>query len=197
PGGWGLLQQLGEHYLDNGRWAQAGEQYRRAADLAPDNPTPYNNPGLVYRGQDRLEDSAAAFQKAIDLEPTALRFRNLGMVLAEAGKYSEASRMLERSIDLRPTQYRAWGLLASVYLNQHADAAKVRDTYLKAIALAADLRKETPKDAYLLADVGGYYAAGGMEAESAPLLEQAAALAPDGPEVLYQVAVGYETLHRR
>ena len=36
-----------------------------------------------------------------------------------------------------------------------------------------------------------------MEKESLPLLAQAAALAPDTPEVLYQVAVGYETLHRR
>ena len=105
--------------------------------------------------------------------------------------------MLERSIAMRPTQYRAWGFLASVYLNQHADDAKVTDTYLKAIALAADLRKETPKDSYLLADVGSYYAAVGMESESVPLLKQAAALAPDSPEVLYQVAIGYETLHRR
>jgi serine/threonine-protein kinase len=36
-----------------------------------------------------------------------------------------------------------------------------------------------------------------MDAEGAPLLAQAAALAPDAPEVLYQVAVGYEALHRR
>jgi superkiller protein 3 len=197
PDDWDLLQQLGEHFLDNGLWAQAGDQYRRAADLAPDNPRPYNNLGLVYRGQDRLDDSAASFQKAIDLEPTALRFRNLGMVLAEAGKYSEASRMLKRSIEMRPSQYRAWGLLATVYLNQHADTAKVRDTFLKAIELSAAIRKETPRDAYLLADVGSYYAAVGMEKESLPLLAQAAALAPNLPDVLYQVAIGYEALHRR
>ena len=36
-----------------------------------------------------------------------------------------------------------------------------------------------------------------MEHESVPLLQQAAALAPDKPEVLYEVAVGYERLHRR
>ena len=74
---------------------------------------------------------------------------------------------------------------------------KVRDTYLKAIALAADLLKQTPRDEYLLADVGGYYAALGKEKESLPLLAQAAALAPDTPEVLYEVAVGYEMLHHR
>ena len=184
-------------YLDNGKWAEASEQFRHAVDLVPDNPRAYNNLGLVYRGLDRLDDSVAAFKKAIDLEPSFIRFRNLGMVLAEDGKYSEAAEALGRSIEMRPNHYRAWGLLASVYLNQHADAAKVRDTYLKAIALAADLLKETPRDEYLLADVGGYYAALGKEKESLPLLAQAAALAPDIPEVLYHVAVGYEMLHHR
>ncbi len=197
PDDWLLNMQLGAHYLDNGKWARADEQFRRAVELVPDNPRAYNNLGLVYRGLDRLDDSAAAFRKALDLEPTFIRYRNLGMVLAEAGKYSEAAQALGRSIEMRPQQYRAWGLLASVYLNQHADAAKVRDTYLKAIALAADLLKETPKDEYLLADVGGYYAALGNEKESLPLLAQAAALAPDNPEVLYHVAVGYELLHHR
>jgi Flp pilus assembly protein TadD len=84
-----------------------------------------------------------------------------------------------------------------VYAAEGADAATIRDTYLKAIALATDLLRETPKDEYLLADVGGYYAALGRDRQSLPLLAQAAALAQDNPEVLYQVAVGYEMLHRR
>jgi len=197
PDDWGLMQQLGEYYLDAGKWEQAGEQYRRALELMPDNPRPHNNLGLVYQGLGRLDESAAAFQRAIDLEPTFIRYRNLGMVLAEAGKYEEASRMLERSIEMRPDNYRAWGLLASVQLGQHADPAKVKQTFQKAIALATDLRKKTPKDEYLLADVGSYYAAIGVEKEAAPLLAQAAALAPDVPQVLYQVALGYEELHHR
>ena len=197
PEDWSLATQLGTYYLDNGKWAQAGEQYSRAVEQAPDNPRAHNNLGLVYRGLDKPDDAAAAFQKAIDLEPTFLRYRNLGMVLAEAGKYSEAAQALGKAIELRPNQYRAWGILASVYRNQHAEEAKVRDTYLKAIALSTDLLRETPKDEYLLADIGGYYAALGNEKESLPRLAQAAALAPDTPAVLYEVAVGYETLHRR
>jgi tetratricopeptide (TPR) repeat protein len=197
PEDWSLMQQLGECYLDKGDWAKAGEQYRRAAELMPDNPRPHNNLGLVYQGLGRLEESAAAFQKAIDLEPSFLRYRNLGMVLAEAGRYEEAARMLERSIAMRPDNYRAWGLLASVYLDQGAEPAKVEETYRRAIDLAAKLRKEMPRDEHLLADVGSYYAALGMEKEALPLLAQAAALAPEVPQVLYRVAVGYEALHRR
>jgi tetratricopeptide (TPR) repeat protein len=197
PDDWGLVQRLGEHHLDSGKWEQARTQYRRAAELTPDNPGPLNNLGLVYRGLDQLDEAAAAFRAAIAIEPTFLRIRNLGMVLAEAGKYSEAVPTLLRSIEMRPNSYRAWGLLGFVYLNQDAGQAKARDTFLKAIALAADLLKQTPRDEYLLADVGSYYAALGMEKESLPRLAQAAALATDIPEVLYQVAVGYEMLHQR
>jgi serine/threonine protein kinase/Tfp pilus assembly protein PilF len=197
PDEWSLVQRLGEYYLDSGRWDEAGAQYRRAAGLAPDNPRAHNNLGLVYRGLDRLDESAAAFRRAIELEPTFLRYRNLGMVLAEATKYSEAVPMLLRSIELRPEQYRAWGLLGFVYLNQDAERPKAREAFLKAIDLARDLLEKTPKDEYLLADVGSYYAALGMEQEGLPRLAQAAALAPDIPEVLYQVATGYEMLHRR
>ena len=197
PDEWNLVQQLGEYYLDKTQWAQAAEQYRHAVDLTPDNPRAHNNLGLVYRGLGKLDDAADAFRKAISLEPTALHYRNLGMVLAEAGKYDEAAQTLQKSIDMRPSQYRAWGILAWVYLNQRADAAKVKETYLKAIELAVPLRKETPRDAYLLADLGQYYAFIGSRKESLPLLAQAAALAPDTPEVLYEVAVGYETLGLR
>ena len=159
----------------------------------PDNPRAHNNLGLVYRGLGRLDDAAAAFQKAIDLEPTFIRFRNLGMVLAEAGSTRRPSRRSDDRSSMRPNQYRAWGLLASVYANQHADAAKVRDTYLKAIALAADLLKQTPKDEYLLADVGGYYAARReWKRRACRCSRRRPRLRQDDPEVLYQVAVGYE-----
>ncbi|HZS60022.1 MAG TPA: protein kinase [Gemmatimonadaceae bacterium] len=197
PDDWLLNMQLGAHYLDGGRWSQAGDQFRHTVELVPDNPRAHNNLGLAYRGQGRLDDAAAEFQKAIDLEPTFIHYRNLGMVLADAGRYPEAKRALARSIEIRPNQYRAWGLLAAVYANEGADAATIKDTYLKAIALATGLLKETPRDDYLLADVGSYYAAVGQEKQSLPLLAQAAALAPDNPEVLYQVAVGYEMLHHR
>jgi eukaryotic-like serine/threonine-protein kinase len=197
PDDWLLNMQLGAHYLDRGDWARAAAQFRHTIDLVPDNPRAHNNLGLVYRSQGKLDEAAAAFQKAIDLEPTFLHFRNLGMVLAEAGRPAEAEQALDRAIQLRPSQYRAWGLLASVYASRHADEAKVRAAYLKAIALSADLLKQTPKDEYLLADVGTYYAALKKDREGLPLLAQAAALAPENPEVLYQVAVGYEMLHRR
>jgi len=197
PEDWALLQQLGLYYLETGKLAQSAEQYQKAADLVPDNPRAYNNLGIVYQKQGRPADAEAAFRKSLNLEPTFRRYGNLGGVLLDEGKYAEAKSMLDRAINLRPDDYRAWGFLAAVYRNTEVERAKVEETYLKAISLNADLRKQTPNDPFLLADAGDYYAATGRENESVPLLKQAAALAPDKPEVLYQVALGYERLHKR
>jgi tetratricopeptide (TPR) repeat protein len=122
---------------------------------------------------------------------------NLGDVFLDEGKYAEAKSAFEHAINLRPDYYRAWGGLATVYRSSGVDRAKVEETYRKAISFTSDLRKQTPNDPYLLADAGDYYAALGMERESTPLLQQAAALAPDKPNVLYEVALGYDRLHKR
>ena len=65
------------------------------------------------------------------------------------------------------------------------------------MSVGSELRKQTPNDPFLLAYLGSYYAALGMEHDAMPLLKQAAALAPDKPDVLYQVVIGYERLNRR
>ncbi len=197
PDDWSLVQQLGAFYLDLGKWPDAEAQYTRAIALVPDNPRAHNNLGLVYRALDRLDASATAFRRAIELEPTALRFRNLAMVLAEAGTIDAASEAVTRAMEMRSDQYRTWGLRAFIQQQQGADAAQVRASYLKAIELATDLRRARPRDTYLLADVGSYYAAVGMQAESLPLLAQAATLGADIPEVLFETAVAYEALHHR
>jgi len=197
PEEWALLQQLGLYYLETGKLAQSAEQYQKAANLVPDNPRAYNNLGIVYQKQGKLVEAEAAFRKSIDLEPTFRRYGNLGAVLLDEGKYEDAKSMLDRAIDLRPNDYRAWGFLATVYRNTGVDQSKVEDTYRKAIFLNADVRKQTPNDPYLLADAGDYYGAIGMEQESTALLRQAAALAPDKPDVLYEVALGYDRLHKK
>lgn len=76
------------------------------------------------------------------------------------------------------------------------DRAKVEETYRKAISLGEDLGKQT-RNGYVLADLGGYYAALYTASKSEPLLKQAAALQPDSADLLYEVARGYELLGKR
>ncbi len=196
PDNWGILVQLGSYYDEGGKYAEAADQYQRAADLAPDNARAQNNLGYIYRLQNRLPEAEAAYKKSIVLEPTAGHYRNLGQVLVEQGSYAEARQMLERAVKLKADDYRAWGFLATAYASSGVDRAKVEETYRKAISLGEELGQQT-RSGYVLADLGGYYAALGMARQSEPLLKQAAALQPDSAELLYEVASGYELLHKR
>jgi serine/threonine-protein kinase len=197
PGDWALVQQLGAYYLETGRLAKAREQYQKAADLAPDNPRPLTNLAEINRMEGRAPEALAAIRKAITLEPTFSRHRNLGQILLEQGNYEEARPSFERAIEMAPDHYRAWGLLAEVYLATGVERKKAEETLRKAIALAGETRKHTPTDAYLIADIATYHAALGSAASSEPLLKQAAALAPDKPAVLVMVAAAYERLRNR
>ncbi len=197
PADWRWPNQLGYYYLPVGKLPAALEQFQQAVNLTPDNARAYTNLGVGYSRQDRLPETRAAYEKAIELDPTFSRFSNLGTVLSREGKYSEAVEAYRRSIDLNPSNYLAWANLASVYDRTPDGKYKARDTYLKAIALAEDVRKTRPKDATILSQLGAYYARVEMAGKSVPLLRQAAALAPDDPMVLYRLADGYELLHRR
>jgi tetratricopeptide (TPR) repeat protein/predicted Ser/Thr protein kinase len=197
PDDWRIMTQLGQFHTETGKLAEAAADYGNAARLVPDNPRAQNNLGTVYRLQNRLPEAEAAFRKAISIEPTFGRYRNLGQVLLESGNDAEAERMLQKSIELKPGHYRAWGFLATAYSNSGADRAKVEATYRKAISLAEELRKQTPTEPYLLADIGGYYAALGERSRSEPLLRQAGARSSGDAEILYEVATGYEILHQR
>jgi Tfp pilus assembly protein PilF len=196
PGNWGILVELGSFYDESGKYAKAAEQYQRAADLAPDNARAQNNLGYVSRLQGHFQEADAAYRKAIALEPTAGHYRNLGQVLLEQGSYSEAGKMLEHAVQLKPDDYRAWGFLATVYASTGIDRPKVEATYRKAIALGKGLG-QTTSGSYVLADLGNYYAALGVARQSESLLKQAVAGQPDSPQLLYEVAAGYELLHQR
>jgi serine/threonine protein kinase/Flp pilus assembly protein TadD len=197
PGDWRWPNQLGYYYLTVGNMPSAIAQFEQAVKATPANARAYTNLGIGYARQDRLPEARAAYEKAIELDPTFNRFTNLGTVLSREGKYAEAVETYLRSIDLNPSNYLAWANLASVYDRVPNGGDKARDAYVKAIALAEDVRSSRPKDTTVVSLLGVYYARLGMSEKSVPLMRQAAALAPDDPSVLYRLAEGYELLHHR
>ena len=197
PDDWRMANQFGVYYLRTGKSDLAVVQFQKAVSITPDNPRVLNNLGSSYRLQNRLSEARSKLEHAIEIEPSAMLYRNLGYVLTDEGKYSQAAETFQKEIELDRSSYVAWGQLGFAYFRMGENAAKIRETYLKAISLAEARRKELRNPPNLLADLGGFYATVGNESRSTPLLRQAAALAPEDPEILYDVAVGFELLHKR
>jgi serine/threonine protein kinase/Tfp pilus assembly protein PilF len=197
PDNWRQLTSLGLYYRTARRLPEAARLLERVTELTPDNPAAFNNLGLTYWNQDRFADARAAYQKSLDLEPRYRTYANLGTVLMLEGKLTEAAKVLRESIALNPTNFRAVGALATCYAWSPENKGKANEQYLKAIELAEQTRKESPKDAQLLATLGSWYAAVGKPSQSLPLLRQALALSPDGAEILMSAGEGYNLLGKR
>ncbi|HLJ49018.1 MAG TPA: protein kinase [Bryobacteraceae bacterium] len=197
PRNWRLANEFGIYYYGMSRFDQAAEQLGNAVALAPDNPRTVSNLGILYWQLGRLAEAQAKLEDAIRLDPSSLYYTNLGRVLNAQAKYPSAKKAFEQAIQLNPSSYLAWGGLAKASAMLGEDRAAVRADYGKAITFAEDLRKERKNDAFVLADLGTYYASVGDDKNANPLLRQAAALAPENAEVLGSTAVGFELLHDR
>jgi tetratricopeptide (TPR) repeat protein len=197
PAEWGSLQELAGFYLSIGEMEKARSLYQEAVDLDPQNPRALAAIGGVYRSQGRMADATVALRKALELEPSFLYYRNLGRVLLESGQYKEARPMFEKATELRPDEFRAWGYLATLNRLTGADPVKTAEIYRKAITLGQNSLAQNPNNEYANVAIGTYYAALGNTPTSLRFLKKADALSQGEPALLYELALGYDLLHRR
>lgn len=102
PGAEIAYTNLGMYYFGNGQYQEALACFRRAQELAADDPVTNNNLGISLG---RLGQSAAAIERlraAVRLDPGyADAYNNLGALLTEDGDIEEAVACLREAIRLR------------------------------------------------------------------------------------------------
>ena len=132
----------------------------------------------------RYEDSAAAFQRALQLQPTAPTYTNLGITYAYSGKFAEAVPMFEKSVALGPNAETWVGNLGDGYrwLGQTEKAAA---TYDKAIALALKDLQVNPRNAVATGHLAMYYAKKSDNARALKLIADARAVDRANVELIY------------
>lgn len=119
--------------------------------------------GYVADAQNRAEDAAALYRRAVEANPRSFEARvSLGLLLARLGKLAEARPELAAATALDPgeagpgAKARAWRALAEI--DRESDPADASKDLLEALKLSA----ETPADtllAAILADQAGQYEA--------------------------------------
>jgi tetratricopeptide (TPR) repeat protein len=99
-------------YLDLDPIAAEAE-FRRALQLAPQNPGVINNLAFVMGELGRLDEAVTLIQPAIALDPlrTASHY-NLALYLIALGRYDEAEAAVRKSIELQPQSVQNYTQLA-------------------------------------------------------------------------------------
>ncbi|WP_159628319.1 XrtA/PEP-CTERM system TPR-repeat protein PrsT [Massilia puerhi] len=181
---------------------------------------PASQAGLVLEGDVHLalkkpDAALAAYDKAFAMQPTSvILMRNAG-ILRSQGKNGEAQQRLTKWLKQNPTDNAALLYLAEMHLaaNQDKEAIPLLQNIIKRVpnhvvalnnlAYAFQQEKDpralpTAEQAYKLADnnpavidtYGWLLVEQGDVARGVPLLQKAAGLAPNAPEIRYHYAVG-------
>jgi tetratricopeptide (TPR) repeat protein len=175
-------------YLDFRETGKALEEFRRVADLAPQNPIGYNNIGSAYFARGEWEQGIPAYERSLKLEPHWLTYSSLGTAYFYLKRYDEAVKEFEQAATLNPNDAVTIGNLADG-LRWSGQQDRARATYARAIGLAYKELQVNPRDATVLAMVALYHAKSGRDDRASDLMKQARTIDPASPALLYYAAV--------
>ncbi len=100
---------MGSEFEKLGRLEAASDCYRRAVQLAPDDPESHNNLGTVLAKMGKGEEARACFEKVLSINPRhANALNNLGIVLAQLNQAEESLIFYKRALAIRPDHANAY-----------------------------------------------------------------------------------------
>jgi tetratricopeptide (TPR) repeat protein len=101
-----------------GGFDRAAEEYRRATELDPSSAEAWSGLARAYEGmQDRHADAAAAYAKAIEVQPGYYRpLLNFGAFYWDLGNYAEAEKQWLAAVRLAPESFSAHSNLGGLYI---------------------------------------------------------------------------------
>jgi tetratricopeptide (TPR) repeat protein len=113
-----VLARLGEAYELTEKYAEAATTYQQAVASKPD-PSAYNNLGNSLARTGKVNEALAAYQKAIELDPTntAVYWRNFAVGLYNSGRIKESVDPLRKATEADPRSAQAWYLLGAALVN--------------------------------------------------------------------------------
>lgn len=215
-GKFNTLMESGFRHLEERRYEEALEQFRRAVNTETEGSQRYNLRdayfllGYTYESLGRAEEAIAAYDQVAEVGPESVRDKdqdfinrvsalyNAGNLHADAGRHREALAAFKRVEAVLPD---APALHYNTGLS-HAALGETRqavEAFARAVKLSAPLSGPDTKrqDARMRYNLGVAQAAAGRYAEAARAFEEAVRLAPDYAEAQYNLALAYHLLGDR
>jgi tetratricopeptide (TPR) repeat protein len=120
PGGedWPVFYDRGIAYEQSHQWRKAEADFRRALQLAPDQPYVLNYLGYSWADKgEHLAEAQQMIQKAAERRPNDGAITDsLGWVMLRQGNVADAVQVLERAVELEPEDPTINGHLGDAYL---------------------------------------------------------------------------------
>lgn len=146
PSHWGAHATLGTLHYQRGEFEEAARAWEQARAIAPGNVIVLRNLSALYDKVGRPEDAAAAIQSALEVQPLAGLYSNLGVLQFYQGRYGAAVEAFEQAIKKGANSYQAWGNLADAQRWSPAHKAQAAESYRVAAGLVEKRLAQGPED---------------------------------------------------
>jgi serine/threonine-protein kinase len=197
PKDWAIFQEMGTLRYNRSDYTGAVEAFERAQSLSPDNVRVLTNLAAAYHMLDRTDEAVSTLQRAIEIQPEAVHYTNLGTLRFFQGRYADAARAFERAVEMAPNRYRNWGNLGDAYRWSPGEKAKAPAAYERGIDVLRQQIALKPQDPDLRSTLALYLAKSGKKDDATTELSALDWKKTKSGAVLFRVAVAYEVSGRR
>ena len=128
------LVEQGEALVREGKLRMALTCFRKAVDLAPEDPLLHNSIGMTEMARRKPERALHAYRQASDLAPDIARYHvRRGDALQRLERYTEAVEAYSRALELEPRNAPAWNNrgFANFMLNRWNEALRCYDEAMR------------------------------------------------------------------
>ena len=187
PDYWSTYRLVGVAEMRAGNYDAAASAFQRVIELQPGFAGGYQLLGSVHHRRGDLAAAARSYEAAIARGGTPATYSNLGTVYYSQQRYKEAAAAYQKAIELRPGHALLHINLGDAYrhLSQREEASRA---YERAIELFASDLSVNPRNASALSLRALCHARLGRLDRAREDAEQAVAMSPSDPDVLYQRA---------
>lgn len=184
PGNWEPYNALGVFLYRQGRYTESADQFANVVSIDERNTRGLSNMAASYLMAGDFDAAAPVYQRALDIEPDANTYANLGLMYYYLSQYDMAEDALLRAIALTPNAHINWMNLGDILFVGGQQAA-AHDAFTRAEALIHIEIAVNPNDPVVIMDLAWIQAMLGNKADALTAIEKAVAAAPHDPYADY------------
>ena len=122
-------------HVARGRYGAASEEYRRALEVQPFDPTVHNKLGICYQQLNNDAMARREYDRALELDPGyAEVWNNIGTLEQSRKRFKQAVRAYKKAIETKPGLATPWKNLGNAYLAL-GQAEKAFEAYQEAFRI--------------------------------------------------------------
>jgi len=194
---WEGYHNLGKFYLDQGRFAEAIESFKKVTELAPERVDGINNLAGAYFRSGKVDKALDLYKRSLEIRSSYEALSSMGTIYYYIKNYPKAVEMYEKVLAINNTDRRNWGYLGYAYLRSGKDSSKVRKAMKKAITFTEQELEVKPSNQKLLGELAGYHLTIGNKEKSREILQKFISLGDMNSENRKTVIHSYERLGER